>query len=151
QSRHALTKAHTFNRAPPATWLDQVAISPQTALVLIPYALHALALSLLLFTAAHVQIALRVLPVATPWAAWAGAALVMKGAKGHIDMRQGNITGTHGQFTGLLEFTEKEYVPDSRFKTSGSWWTIASHLWIGWSLVWLFVSSILWLAFLPPA
>ncbi|CAE6511878.1 unnamed protein product, partial [Rhizoctonia solani] len=42
-------------------------LSPSMSLVLLPYALHALVLSLVLFTAAHVQIALRMLPAATPW------------------------------------------------------------------------------------
>lgn len=95
---------------------SELSLSPSTVLILLPYGLHALALSLVLFTAAHVQIALRVLPAATPWAAWAGAALIMQGAK--------------------LKY---------------SLWSVISHLWIGWSIVWVFVSSILWLAFLPPA
>lgn len=45
----------------------------------LPYALHALVLSMVVLTVAHVWIALRVLPASTPWAAWAGASLVVKG------------------------------------------------------------------------
>ncbi|KAF8601349.1 hypothetical protein BDV93DRAFT_558435 [Ceratobasidium sp. AG-I] len=52
-------------------------ISTSMVLTLLPYALHALALSMILFTSVHVQIAIRVLPVAMPWAAWASAALVV--------------------------------------------------------------------------
>ncbi|KAF8594116.1 hypothetical protein BDV93DRAFT_502211 [Ceratobasidium sp. AG-I] len=81
-------------------------ISTSMALTFLPCALHALVLSMILFTSAHVQIAIRVLPAATPWAAWAGPRCC---------------------------------------------WAFTSHLWIGWSAVWVFVRSVLWLAFLPPA
>ncbi|KAH7337312.1 GPI mannosyltransferase 2 [Rhizoctonia solani] len=110
--------------------LDQI-LRPSAILVLLPYALHALALSVILLTAGHVQIALRVLPAATPWVSWAGAALIVQGTRCRGDTEQ-NIS--------------------SRTDSPGrSWWTFLSHIWIGWSVVWLFVSSILWLAFLPPA
>ncbi|KAF8601352.1 hypothetical protein BDV93DRAFT_558438 [Ceratobasidium sp. AG-I] len=56
-------------------------LSPVMVLMLLPYALHALALSMIPFTSAHVQIALHVLPAATPWAAWVGAALIIKGTQ----------------------------------------------------------------------
>ncbi|KAF8594119.1 hypothetical protein BDV93DRAFT_459619, partial [Ceratobasidium sp. AG-I] len=82
-------------------------ISTSMVLILLPFALHALALSMILFTSVHVQIAIRVLPAATPWAAWA--------------------------------------------ECHRSWWAFISHLWIGWSAVGVFVSSVLWLSFLPPA
>ncbi|KAF8594125.1 hypothetical protein BDV93DRAFT_565774 [Ceratobasidium sp. AG-I] len=131
-------------------------LSPVMVLMLLPYALHALALSMIPFTSAHVQIALRVLPAATPWAAWAGIALIIKGeqtnqpnepfvvdrsSEGGEQKEPGRQAESAGAF--VASRLEKE--------GSRSWWIFISHLWIGWSVVWVLVSSVLWLAFLPPA
>ncbi|KAG8790825.1 ER membrane glycoprotein subunit of the GPI transamidase complex-like protein [Ceratobasidium sp. 428] len=132
--------------------LDGLSLAPQMTLTLLPYALHALVLSLLLFTTAHVQIALRVLPAATPWASWAGAALVMKGVQDREDGSWGeNTSGAQARHSNQEVSVRKVKIPSARTKKPGSWWTLVSHIWIGWSIVWLFVSSVLWLAFLPPA
>lgn len=126
-------------------------LSPSMVLTLLPYALHALALSLMLFTSAHVQIALRVLPAATPWAAWAGAALIMKGIQVDQTRKDGTFNEASDQGeqlqTGGQDIRSAPVVEAG----SGSRWATVSHLWIGWSVVWVFVSSILWLSFLPPA
>ncbi|KAG9078827.1 ER membrane glycoprotein subunit of the GPI transamidase complex-like protein [Ceratobasidium sp. UAMH 11750] len=148
RSRRGLAKSFTSDRlasSKPAS-LANLTLSPSMVLTLLPYALHALALSLLLFTTAHVQIALRVLPAATPWAAWAGAALVMKGAQDQDSAGGNKLSGEiHVQKT-------REGLPVKvAAEAPGSWWTFASYIWIGWSVVWVFVSSVLWLAFLPPA
>ncbi|KAG8689300.1 ER membrane glycoprotein subunit of the GPI transamidase complex-like protein [Ceratobasidium sp. 394] len=148
RSQRGSVKSFTSNRtasSAPAS-LANLPLSPPMILTSLPYALHALALSLLLFTTAHVQIALRVLPAATPWAAWAGAALVMTGAQGQGSTVQHKIGGeTH------LRRTREGLPVKVAAKAPGFWWTFASHIWIGWSIVWVFVSSVLWLAFLPPA
>jgi phosphatidylinositol glycan class V len=112
--------------------LSDLTLSLSMALTLLPYAIHALVLSLILLTAAHVQIALRVLPAATPWISWAGAALIIQSAK------HKNIVVEKSRSLGASP-------------NGGSWWPFLSDLWIGWSVVWLLVSSVLWLAFLPPA
>ncbi|CAE6429241.1 unnamed protein product [Rhizoctonia solani] len=106
-------------------------LSPSMALVLLPCALHALVISIILLTAAHVQIALRVLPAATPWVSWAGAALIIQGVKYRYNAGNNASSNTGSR--------------------NHSWWPLLSDIWIGWSVIWLFISSILWLAFLPPA
>ncbi|QRV91959.1 glycosyltransferase family 76 protein [Ceratobasidium sp. AG-Ba] len=112
--------------------------TPSVTLTLLPYVIHALVLSTLLFTTAHVQIALRVLPTATPWASWAGAALVMAGTRQDNAKPPDSVTrSSKGR---------KRNPPCPR-----SWTVFASHMWIRWSVIWAFVSSILWLSFLPPA
>ncbi|KAG8740677.1 ER membrane glycoprotein subunit of the GPI transamidase complex-like protein [Ceratobasidium sp. 414] len=145
-SRHCLVDHFASDRVAGSASPSNILLSPSMVLTLLPYALHALALSLLLFTAAHVQIALRILPAATPWAAWAGAALVMKGAQGRAD-------GGRSEEAGAIRArrTRGGSLTDVEARDPGSRWTFASHIWIGWSVVWMFVSSILWLAFLPPA
>ncbi|KAL5632882.1 hypothetical protein ACGC1H_005733 [Rhizoctonia solani] len=126
-SRGVQSAKHRAVDSPP---LDPV-LSPSMTLVLVPYALHALILSLMLFTAAHVQIALRVLPAATPWVSWAGAALIVQGLRHKRDAERFKLSETD--------------------VFGHCWWPVLSHVWIGWTVIWLFVSSILWLAFLPPA
>lgn len=131
-------------------------LSPVMVLTLLPYALHALALSMVLFTSAHVQIALRVLPAATPWAAWAAAALVVKGKRVDETKRRQTVDrqiGRGEEVQGNQEVESEEARPDVglRKRDLGAWWTSMSHAWIGWSVIWVFVSCVLWLAFLPPA
>ncbi|KAG8796441.1 ER membrane glycoprotein subunit of the GPI transamidase complex-like protein [Ceratobasidium sp. 428] len=148
----ARAKFNSSDRAQSIAWLDGLSLAPKMTLTLLPYALHALVLSLLLFTTAHVQIALRVLPAATPWASWAGAALVMKGVKDREDDSRGaGTSGAQAHHSDQEDSIREVKISSARTKKSGSWWTLVSHIWIGWSIVWLFVSSILWLAFLPPA
>ncbi|KAG8721742.1 ER membrane glycoprotein subunit of the GPI transamidase complex-like protein [Ceratobasidium sp. 394] len=136
----------TNTRTTPTAAPGNLSLSPSMVLMVLPYALHALALSLLLFTTAHVQIALRVLPAATPWAAWAGAALVMKGAREASPERSEITRETQSRRTH-----EGNSPMGVGAKTPDSWWTFTSHVWIGWSVIWMFVGSVLWLAFLPPA
>ncbi|CAE6361242.1 unnamed protein product [Rhizoctonia solani] len=111
---------------------SDLALSPSMMLTLLPYAIHALVLSLMLFIAAHVQIALRVLPAGTPWISWAGASLIIQSVKHRGDVAE----------------RKESSGANSR---GGSWWPFLSNLWLWWSVVWVFVSSVLWLAFLPPA
>ncbi|KAG9076528.1 ER membrane glycoprotein subunit of the GPI transamidase complex-like protein, partial [Ceratobasidium sp. UAMH 11750] len=148
RSQRGLVKSFTSNLTASSTpaSLVNLPLSPSMVLTSLPYALHALALSLLLFTTAHVQIALRVLPAATPWAAWAGAALVMTGAQDQDSTVQNKIGGET-----RLRRTREGLPVKVAAKAPGFWWTFASHIWIGWSVIWVFVSSVLWLAFLPPA
>ncbi|KAF8595854.1 hypothetical protein BDV93DRAFT_528370 [Ceratobasidium sp. AG-I] len=131
-------------------------LSPAVVLTLLPYALHALALSTLLFTSAHVQIALRVLPAATPWAVWAGAALIIKGthtdqAKKWYAVDRSSDEGEPTKLDGKAESGGLFVASRVGKEVSRSWWPFTSHLWIGWSIIWVFVSSVLWLSFLPPA
>ncbi|KAF8601339.1 hypothetical protein BDV93DRAFT_524772 [Ceratobasidium sp. AG-I] len=109
-------------------------------LTLLPFALHALALSMILFTSAHVQIAIRVLPAATPWAAWAGTALAVKGIQGdqtrkYFFVGRPRDEGARVKPDGKTE-SEGSFVA-SRVGREGtrSWWAFTSRLWSGWSVV----------------
>ncbi|KAF8601348.1 hypothetical protein BDV93DRAFT_524774, partial [Ceratobasidium sp. AG-I] len=81
----------------------------------LPYALHALALSMILFTSAHVQIAIRVLPAGTP------KCFVVGGPRDEEAQSEGSFVASGVGREGPR-----------------SWWAFTSHLWVGWSAVWLF-------------
>ncbi|KAJ1303037.1 hypothetical protein OPQ81_011238 [Rhizoctonia solani] len=127
----ASSRGIRFNPEKVDSSLPESTLSPLKALILLPYALHALVLSLMLLIAAHVQIALRILPAATPWISWAGAALIVQSVRHKGDAGKKS--------------------PSRKDSPSCSWWPLLSRIWIGWTIIWLFVSSVLWLAFLPPA
>ena len=127
------------------------------SVILLPYAVHAFTLSLVHFSVAHVEIALCALPASAPWAAWAGATLIIKGAQARPDF-VGNTketsttrTGERSNDTGEIYRSREQLSVEDNVKRKSLWWRLHSHLWMRWSIIWLLISSVLWLAHLPPA
>ena len=96
-----------------------------TPLAVLPHAIHALLLALILIFAAHTQIALR-FAAALPFTYWSAASLF-------IDTTPPSLRHSGG------------------IKGAGNRRSIAATCWVWWSALWGSISLTTWATFLPPA
>ncbi|GAA6007329.1 hypothetical protein JCM10207_001590 [Rhodosporidiobolus poonsookiae] len=113
----------------PLTAAATSALATEHVARLVPFVHLSTALYLLLFTTAHVQIALRVC-VCDPVVWWWAAELVLRDASSRGECAK---AGAGGRKEG---------------KTRGHRWGVG---WVGYCVVWGTVSIVLWASFLPPA